>query len=154
METGPEGLPTGRVVVFSNSVVFSGPNLFKPLPGSSYAWHEIRLTLAAEADRHLTEQRLLAAVQSVVDEYRTSFEREHAAMEEDLSVSLQPPAPQSRLRLTENGLEMLVRYPVPIDDAAAADDRVTRALLDAIEHEPSLRLSGSASATLQPAQHS
>ena len=41
--------------------------------------------------------------------------------------------------------------PVPLEDAAAADDRVTRALLDAIEHEPGLKLVGAASATLQPA---
>src|SRR5256885_10067247 len=43
METGADGLPTGRVVVFSNSVVFSGPNLFKPLPGTNFAWHQIKV---------------------------------------------------------------------------------------------------------------
>ncbi len=152
LELGPDGLPTGRVVVFSNSVVFSGPNLFKPLPGTSFAWHQIKVTLAADVDHLLAEQRLNRAVQSVVDGYRGAIERQHAEVEQDLPVALQPPSAQTRLHLTEAGLEMLVRYPVPLEDAAAVDDRVTRALLDAIEHEPRLRLAGGASATLQPAQ--
>lgn len=42
-----------------------------------------------------------------------------------------------------------MRYPVPLDEAAAADDRVRRAV-EAIEGEPQLKLVGSASATLQP----
>jgi hypothetical protein len=43
-----------------------------------------------------------------------------------------------------------VRYPAPLDEAAAADDRVTRAVLEAIEGEPQLKLVGNASATLRP----
>ena len=152
METGADGLPTGRVVVFSNSVVFSGPNLFKPLPGTNFAWHQIKVTLATDADHRLAEQRLLRAVQTVVDEYRSSIERQHAEVEKALAIPLQPPSPQSRLRLTEAGLEMTVRYPVPLEDAGAVDDRVTRALLDAVEHEPRLKLAGAAAATVQPAR--
>jgi len=47
---------------------------------------------------------------------------------------------------------MTVRYPVPLEDAGAVDDRVTRALLDAVEHEPRLKLAGAAAATVQPAR--
>ena len=47
---------------------------------------------------------------------------------------------------------MFIRYPVPLEDASGVDERVTRALLDAIEREPSLKLVGASSPTLQPAQ--
>lgn len=153
METGPDGLPTGRVVVFSNAVVFTGPNLFRPLPGTNFAWHQLKLTLATDTDHHLAEQRVLRAVGDVVDDYRTTIEREHAEMAQTFAIPLQTPRPESRLRLSETGLEMVVRYPVPLDEAAAADDRVTRAVLEAIEGEPQLKLVGSPSATLQPVAH-
>ncbi|MGC2646714.1 MAG: mechanosensitive ion channel protein MscS, partial [Candidatus Sulfotelmatobacter sp.] len=45
MELGGSGLdfyPTGRIVVFSNSVLFqTGTPLFKQIPGTEYAWHEV-----------------------------------------------------------------------------------------------------------------
>ena len=71
-----------------------------------------------------------------------------------------PPAQRARLeeQLAETrselaaGLEMFIRYPVPLEDASGVDDRVTRALLDAIEREPSLKLASASSPTLQPAQ--
>ena len=149
LETGIDGLPTGRVVVFSNSIAFQGPNLFKPLPGTSFAWHEIKLTLAATADHALAEQEALQAVQQVVDGYRSAIERQHAEIQEEMPLPLQPPKPQTRLKLTEAGLEMHLRYPVPLEEAAAADDRVTRALLQAFQREPRLKLAGAAATTLQ-----
>ena len=39
--------PTGRVVAFSNSIVFQPTSgLFKQIPGTSFLWHEVTLTLA------------------------------------------------------------------------------------------------------------
>lgn len=150
METGPDGLPTGRVVVFSNAVVFTGPNLFRPVPGTNFAWHQLKLTLATDTDHRLAEKRVLQAVSRVVDDYRSNIDRQHAEMSQTFAIPLQAPRPESRLHLSEGGLEILVRYPVPLDEAAAADDRVTRAVLEAIEDEAQLKLVGSASATLQP----
>ena len=86
----------------------------------------------------------------IVDDYRSGIERQHAEMAQSFAIPLQAPRPESRLHLSEAGLEILVRYPVPLDEAAAADDRVTRAVLEAIEGEPRLKLVGNASATLQP----
>ena len=40
--TGLDFRPTGRIVVFSNSVLFqAGTPLFKQIPGTEYAWHEV-----------------------------------------------------------------------------------------------------------------
>src|SRR5205823_12514933 len=45
--SGPgDAQPTGRVVAFSNSIVFQpGPGVFKQIPGTSFIWHEMKLTL-------------------------------------------------------------------------------------------------------------
>ncbi|HEY6909628.1 MAG TPA: mechanosensitive ion channel domain-containing protein [Myxococcales bacterium] len=151
MEVRADGLRTGRVVVFSNAVVFSNTNFFKQLPGSSFTWHEFRLTLAAATDYSLAEQRLMRAVDAVFEDYRASIDRQHTEMEQNVALAVGQPRPESRLHLTESGLEMLVRYPVPLDQVAEVDDRIARALLQAIDSEPRLALAGSGKATLQPA---
>jgi hypothetical protein len=58
--------------------------------------------------------------------------------------------PQSRLRLTQTGLEVVIRYPLELEKATEVDDRITRALLDAIEREPKLKLVGTGTPNLQP----
>src|SRR5215471_9841007 len=54
MELGGTGIdrqPTGRVVVFSNAVVFQPTaSFYKQIPGTSFVWHEVSLTLAPETD--------------------------------------------------------------------------------------------------------
>lgn len=44
---------------------------------------------------------------------------------------------------------MTIRFPVPLESAAAVDDQVTRGLLEALEAEPRLKLSGSGTPTIQ-----
>ena len=40
--TGVDIYPTGRIVVFANSVLFQATTpLFKQIPGTEYAWHEV-----------------------------------------------------------------------------------------------------------------
>jgi small-conductance mechanosensitive channel len=152
MEIGADGHPTGRVVVFSNAVLFQPTaSFFKQLPGSNFTWHHVSLTLSPESDYRLAESRLMAAVESIYEKYRRSIEAQHQRLSEDLSLQLDTLRPQTQLRLTEAGLEMVIRFPVPLDQAAKIDDEVTRALLGAIEREPRLKLVGSATPTIRAA---
>jgi len=153
MELRAEGLPSGRVVVFSNAVAFQpGANFFKQLPGSSYTWHQVKLTVSADTDYRYAERRVLDAVEAVYGRYRDAIERQHRVLAAQLPpVAAHPPRPESRLQLTSAGPELTIRFPVPLDRAPAVDDEVTRALLDAIDREPRLRLAGSGTPTIQPA---
>ena len=151
MEISGDGLPTGRITVFSNSVLFQPTgNFFKQMPGSNFSWHHVTLTLSPQTDYRYAEKRLLDAVATIFSEYQGRIVRQHEEMSEGLSIAIHRPAPQSTLRLTEAGLEMTIRYPVPLESASAIDDKVTRALLDAVEREPRLRLAGAPTATIQP----
>ncbi len=148
-ETGRQ--PTGRVVVFSNAVVFqAGASFFKQIPGTNFTWHELTLTLAPETDYHLAEERMLHAVQAVYERYRARMERQHAAMQENLNVEVALPKPHTRLRVTQSGLEVVIRFPTELDNSAEIDDAVARELLHAIEQAPRLRLVGSGTRTIQP----
>jgi small-conductance mechanosensitive channel len=149
--SGGEARPTGRIVVFSNSVVFQpSSNFFKQLPGSNFAWRRVSLTLAADVDYALAEQRISAAVAGVYDTYKAELERQHSVLESSLAIQIARAEPQTRLRLQEAGLEIVVLYPVVLTQAAQIDDRVTHALLDAIEGEPRLRLVGGGLTNIKP----
>jgi len=140
--TGADAQPTGRVVAFSNSIVFQPTaGLFKQVPGTSFVWHELSLTLAADSEYHSIEQRILSAVDVAFKDYKADFERQRRLLESNLSsVSVGSLAPRIRLRLTPAGLEVLVRFPVELQKAAEIDDRVTREILRALEKEPKLRV--------------
>jgi small-conductance mechanosensitive channel len=153
MELTGEGAdlhPTGRVVGFSNSVVFQPAAMFRQMPGTDYVWHTVTLTLAPDADLQLAESRLMAAVDAVYQPYRERVEQQYAALQRSVDVPLPSPKPAKRLRFTKDGLEFLVRYPVELRDAAATDDSVVNALSDAIAAEPRLALSGSGTPRVQP----
>src|SRR5260370_19678103 len=71
-------------------------------------------------------------------------------MERDLNVRLDMPRPQSRLRLGEAGIELVIRYPVQLYGAVQTADEVARPPVDAIKREPGLQLAASGEPSIQP----
>jgi small-conductance mechanosensitive channel len=137
---GPAPLPTGRVVAFSNAVVFqAGSGMFKQIPGTNFLWHEITLTLDAKGDYRKVEKRMIEAVNKVFAEYRDKMELQRRNVERSLNSTIAAFAPESRLHLTQTTLEVVIRYPVELESAGEIDNRVTRAILDALELDPKLR---------------
>ena len=148
--TGTHREPTGRVVVFSNAVVFQpSGNFFKQAPGTSFVWNEVRLTLAPDVDYRLAEKRILEAVDEVFARYRDRVMRDYRHLERDLNIMLETPKPQSRLHLSQTGLEIIIRYPAETYSAPQITDEISRRLLDAINREPSLRLAPQGIANIQ-----
>lgn len=148
MELGEGARPTGRVVVFSNAVVFqANAGLFKPVPGTKFVWHEITLTLPPEGDYHGVEDRMLRAVKSVFADYKDRMQSEQRRMQSALTgVFVHGLDPESRLKLTPTGVDVVIRYPVELDQASEIDDRIARKVLDATDHESNVKVSGSGSA--------
>ncbi len=147
--TGPDLRSTGRVVVFSNSVIFQPSALYKQLPGIDYVWHTVALTLAPDADFQLAERTCNAAVESVYHKYGEQIERQYTQVERSGDVHLDPPKPESRLRFTDAGLQYSVRYPADIQHAIEMDNEVLRALHDAVTREPKLNFAPSGTPKLQ-----
>jgi small-conductance mechanosensitive channel len=149
--TGIDLYPTGRVVVFSNSVMFQTAPFFKQLPGTAYAWHEVALMVAPGADAARVEQKLLDTVTSVYAEYQHTIDRQHALVERILDASVAAPAPKATLHFIDGGLELTVRYPVEIPHSADIDDKVTRKLMEVIGSDEELKKSVVGSPTLRAA---
>jgi small-conductance mechanosensitive channel len=147
---GPSPAPTGRVVAFSNAVVFQASSgMFKQIPGTNFLWHEITLTLDAKGNYRQVEQRMMGAVNKVYAEYRDKMELQRRNVERSLNSTVTAFSPESRLHLTQTSLEVVIRYPVEMVNAGEIDNRVTRAILDALEADPDLRLHVSAGPTIR-----
>jgi small-conductance mechanosensitive channel len=134
--------PTGRIVVFSNSVLFQATTpLYKQIPGTEYTWHEVVLQFVAGADFQLAEEKLLVAVNSVYDKYKKDIEQQHNDLERRIEIQMKTPSPQAKLHYADTGLEFLVRYPTELRTAPDIDEQIIKAVLDAIEKDAKLKAS-------------
>jgi small-conductance mechanosensitive channel len=142
--------PTGRIVVFPNSIVFQpNGNFFNQLPGSNYMWNELRLSLAPDCDYRLAEQRVVEVIGAVFSRFREAIQRDYHNVESNLNQRFESPRPQSRLQFTTAGIEMVVRYPVPLTASAQSADDITRRLIDTLNREPGMRLVAQSNPALQ-----
>lgn len=139
--TGVDLYPTGRIVVFSNSVLFQATTpLFKQLPGADYAWHEVAVTVSPTGKFNLVEAHLLEAVNSVHSGYSGELQRQLGATERRMDIPLQVPEPHGQLQYSDTGLEYVVRYPVGLHQASEVDEKITRKLQGMLQ-EPELQAS-------------
>ena len=142
---GPsDSQPTGRVVAFSNSIVFQPTaGVFKQIPGTNFIWHELKLTLASDADYEGAKQRITQAIDSALEPYRASIEAQRQSLERSLSfVSPAELRAKVRLHYTASGIEATVRFPVELGKSSEMDDHVMKEILVALDEEPKLKLMG------------
>jgi len=134
--------PTGRVVAFSNSVVFqSSAGLFKQIPGTNFIWHEIVLTFARDSDYHEIRARVQKAIETAFADYRDTLELQRRQMEMSLSsISANELKPRARIHFTASAIEVVVRYPIVMDKGAEIDERISGELFAAAYSEPKLKL--------------
>jgi small-conductance mechanosensitive channel len=134
--------PTGRIVAFSNSVVFQATGgLFKQIPGTSFAWREVTLRFSADSDYRQIRERLQQAIDRAFADYKEFLEGQRRQME--LSVTSIPSAElkaRAHARFTTSATEVSVRYPVVADKSAEIDERIMSEIFSAIGREPKLKL--------------
>jgi small-conductance mechanosensitive channel len=139
--TGVDLFPTGRIVVFSNAVLFQATTpLFKQLPGAEYAWHEVAVTLNPAGKINLVETQVLDAVNAVHADYGNELQRQLGATERRIDFQLKVPEPHGQLQYGDAGLEYVVRYPVALRQVSEVDDKITRKLLEILQ-QPELQAS-------------
>ncbi len=134
--TGPELHSTGRVAVFANSVLFqTGTPIYKQMPGTEYAWHELIAKLNSAADAQATTAAVLEAVNKVYAGYSDVIQAQHQQVESWMGTALPAPKVESRLQLADGGLQLAVLFPVRINHAAEADQHLAEALVEAMKTE-------------------
>src|ERR1700733_9788575 len=100
--TGLDFYPTGRIVVISNAVLFqTGTPLFKQIPGTEYAWHEVVVMIVPNGNHKGVQDKLMAAVNSVYEKYRPEIDRQHANIERRVDIQIAAPKPEARLQFAD-----------------------------------------------------
>jgi small-conductance mechanosensitive channel len=133
MELGPQYRPTGRIVAFANSVVFQASGgIFKQIPGVSLAWRELTLTIPGDGDFGAIKQRLTDAADRILKDYSDELDRHAHALQRASSHAAERPQAYVQLRFSSGAIEAIVRYPVPLKRAGEVEERMSRALLDAV----------------------
>ncbi len=138
--TGTELHSTGRVAVFANSVLFqTGTPLYKQMPGTEYAWHELTAKLTANADVPATSETIVQAITEVYRGYSARIEAQHRQVEAWMGTALPAPKVESRLQLVEGGLQFAVLFPVELTNAAATDQGIAEKLVQGMKAEGPLK---------------
>ena len=146
--SGPELRPTGRLVVFSNAVLFQPQAMFKQVSGADYVWHVISLILVQSADVRAAEKRLQAAVDAVYEQYRPRIEKQHADAKRLVELETSLPWPQLRTRYTAEGVKFEVHYPVEVELGVLVDRQMLDALNGALAADPPLPVADAGQPTI------
>jgi small-conductance mechanosensitive channel len=142
--------PTGRIAVFSNAVLFqAGTPLFKQIPGTDYAWHELIVKLNDSADYKMVCDAVTREVRGVYEGYRANIEQQHRGAESWMQTAIDAPGIESRLQFSGSAFQLWIRFPVEIVNAQEADDNVIRALLELMSRSAEVKAAVGATPTIQ-----
>lgn len=123
---------TGRLVTVTNGVIFTDPvyNYTREFP---YLWEEIVLPISYTDDRAKAEQILLAAARehTIVDD--PAAEKAMASMQARYAVSDVSLEPAVYWRITDNWLELSLRFLVPQRGVRGIKDQMNRDILAGLD---------------------
>jgi small-conductance mechanosensitive channel len=119
---------SGRVVTVTNDKIFDEPvfNYTREFP---FIWEELTVPVPYRADRELAEQILLRAADEARNQYGEIGDASRARLEREYGIRLDDTTPRVFLRLTDNWLEMTVRFLTPEHGIRPIKDAMTRAIL-------------------------
>jgi hypothetical protein len=91
------------------------------------------------ANYKLISDAVMKEVDAVYEGHRSEIELQHKGVEDQMQIPTSLPAVESRLQLTGGSLQLWVRFPVSIRDAAEMDEKLTEALVDLFRKEPDIK---------------
>jgi len=123
---------TGRIVIVSNAKIFVDPvyNYTRDFP---YIWEEMSIPITYTADRTRAEQILLDAAQRRTFRVSELSEEARQEMERRYFVSLGDLEPKVYYRLTDNWLELTVRFIAEDRGVRDVKDTMSRDILQAFD---------------------
>ena len=123
---------TGRLVTVTNGVIFTDPvyNYSREFP---YLWEEIVLPISFDADRATAERALLGAARAhaVVDDPAAT--QALAVMRSRYAMADAALDPAVYWRITDNWLELSLRFLVPTHGVREIKDRISRDIMGSLD---------------------
>jgi small-conductance mechanosensitive channel len=119
---------TGRIVTVTNDKIFEEP-VYNSTRDFPFLWEEINVPITYATDRALAEKILLDAAQAESAVAQKEAESLRTRMNDVYNLDLEPLTPRVFMRITDNWLELSLRFIVPDNVTRSAKDRVARAIL-------------------------
>lgn len=119
---------TGRIVTVTNDKLFDEPvfNFTREFP---FIWEEVHVPIPYRADRAAAERILLEAARAVTSEVRDDSDRARDRLQRVYGVNLEPHEPRVFCRITDNWIDLAVRFVVPEHGIRETKDAFTRRVL-------------------------
>jgi small-conductance mechanosensitive channel len=123
---------SGRIVTVSNATIFDSPvyNYTRDFP---YIWEEMHLPISYKDDRRTAEQILLQAAEAHTVKIADMAEPALRMLEERFFIKPGDLAPRVYWRLTDNWVELTVRFLTRDHDIRGVKDRMSREIIDALD---------------------
>jgi small-conductance mechanosensitive channel len=123
---------TGRIVSVTNAKIFDEPvyNYTREFP---FLWEEIRIPIGYTSDRTRAEQILLDAVRTHTTKIAEIGEAAVLELERRYFVQRSELEPKAYVRLTDNWVEIAVRFIVQDHGVREVKNRISRDILDDLE---------------------
>jgi small-conductance mechanosensitive channel len=118
---------TGRTVSISNKAVFNEP-VYNSTAALDHLWEELTLTISYRDDWRLAEQILREEAQRA--SASQGARQAMTEMRRRYPVGRTEVEPRVFVRATDNWIELSARFVVPVREARAVKDTVTRTVLD------------------------
>jgi small-conductance mechanosensitive channel len=139
---------TGRTVSISNKAVFSEP-VYNSTAALDHLWEELTLTISYRDDWRLAETILREEAQrasssQVAQQAITEMRRRYPVGRTEVQ-------PRVFVRATDNWIELSARFVVPVREARAVKDAVTRTVLDRLAEASIPIASATQDVTVRPA---
>ncbi|MEO7057407.1 MAG: mechanosensitive ion channel domain-containing protein [Caldimonas sp.] len=123
---------TGRIVTVSNSKIFSEP-VFNYTRDFPFIWEEMTIPITYKADRGRVEQILLDAARRHGEDPDTIAADAMSDLQRRFSIEQIDLEPRVFFRITDNWLELTVRFIVGTHRIRAAKDAMSRFIVDELD---------------------
>ncbi|HZS54862.1 MAG TPA: mechanosensitive ion channel domain-containing protein [Bryobacteraceae bacterium] len=123
---------SGRIVTISNAQIFEEPvyNYTREFP---YIWEEMHIPISFKDDRHRAEQIILEAVERNTMDIANMAEPELERLRTRFFVEASDIRPRVFMRITDNWVELSVRFLCGTHDIRGLKDRISREILSGLE---------------------
>lgn len=123
---------SGRIVTVTNAKIFDEPvyNYTRDFP---YIWEEMHIPISYKDDRYAAERILLAAAEKETVNVGDMAEPAVKMLQEKFLIEPAKLKPQVFFRLTDNWVELSVRFLCKDHDIRGLKDRMTREIIDRLE---------------------
>jgi small-conductance mechanosensitive channel len=125
---------TGRIVTVSNSRIFSEPvfNYTREFP---YIWEEMTIPITFKEKRGLVEEILLKSASSHGIDIAHISAEESVRIQSNFGLGIEDMSPRVYFRITDNWLELTVRFLVGTHSIRSAKDAMSREIVERFEAE-------------------